>query len=171
MAQSGVLTAGCWPFGLARPWRRNDESVTSRSYMRRFGDPLDQTMSSSAYWQNKSRFLGVRQRLESTARLLQGWDTYFADAPNDHARAMAWKIVAVLEQESLPPTRLMPSSEGGIAISFVEDDNRAELEIYNTGEIAVATYSSRSEPVVWELDPTDSALKNAIDQIRVHLAA
>lgn len=148
----------------------NDEAVTSQVYGRDLNAKLEEIYR-SAFWRSKARFVEARRRLKSTVTLACGWDTYGAEAPNDVARALAWKILDALEADLLPPTRLMPSAEGGIAISFVEGDNRAEIEIYNTGEVAAATYSARSEPMAWELSNIDSALKNAIIEIRVRLAA
>ena len=128
-------------------------------------------INSSSFWSNKARFEAARQRLKRTEALAPGWDTYGAESPNGVARALAGKILDTLEANWLPPTRLMPSSEGGIAISFVEGNKRAEIEIYNTGEVVAATYSAVSEPVVWEIDNIDVGLIGAISDIRVRLAA
>jgi hypothetical protein len=157
------------PIGFYRGFGK-DEAVTSQDY----AEYLDAAFSEiyrSAFWHSKDGFAEARRQLKATASLARGWDTYGAEPPNEAARALAGEILDALEADLLPPTRLMPSSEGGIAMSFVEGDNRAEIEIYNSGEVAVATYSAHSEPVVYELSDTDAALKHAIIDIRVHLAA
>jgi len=59
---------------------------------------------------------------------------------------------------------------GRIALSFLSESRRAVIEIYNTGEVAAATYSNEGEPAVWELDASDDALLRTIEQIRVYLA-
>ena len=164
------VTAYRPPIGIYRTFDQNDEAVTSQVYGRALSAKLEEIYKSD-YWRSKARFVEVRGRLNSTVTLACGWDTYGAEAPNDVARALARKILDALEADLLPPTRLMPSAEGGIAISFVEGDNRAEIEIYNNREIVAATYSGFSEPRAWELSNTESALKNAITEIRVHLAA
>ena len=158
------------PIGFYGIFDENDEAVTSQVYGRDLRAKLEEIYK-SAFWRSKARFIEARRRLKSTVTLACGWDTYGAEAPNDVARGLARKILDALEADLLPPTHLMPSAEGGIAISFVDGDNRAEIEIYNTGEIAAATYSGRSEPMAWELSNTESALKNAIIEIRVRLAA
>ncbi len=170
MPQLAAHLADYSPIGLYRSFGQNDEAVTSQIYARNLLDALNEIYR-SAFWISKARFAEARQRLRTTVTLRKGWDTYGAEAPSDVARTLALKILNALEADSLPPARLMASSEGGIAISFVEGDNRAEIEIYNTGEVAAATYSVHSEPVAWELSNTDSALTHAITQIRVHLAA
>ncbi len=153
------------PAGLYSCFDQNDEATFQLCAMGL------RAPDNSLFWSSKARFLEAWQRLRNTAILGCGWDTYGAEAPNDVAHALAREILSVLETDWLIPTRLMPSSEGGIAISFVEGDNRAEIEVYNTGEIVAAAYSAHSDPLVWELQDTDHALKQAIARIRVHLAA
>ena len=131
---------------------------------------LEQTHE-SAVWINRKRFADARRQLGKTSTLVQGWDAHEAEPPNAVSRAAASSILDGLEEASLPPARLTPSAEGGIAISFVEGEKRAIIEVYNTGEIAAATYAPEGEPDVWEFDGTGSALQAAINQIRVYLAA
>jgi hypothetical protein len=167
--EKGVLTT-LPQLAVARAFDRifeeNDEAVTSQTYATT--DRLE--ISRSSYWRNRARFVEARRRLKSTVMLTSGWDTYGAEAPSDVARAAAASILEVLETDSLTPAHLMASSEGGIAISFVEGDKRAEIELYTTGEVAVATYSVGRDATAWELDNTESAVKDAILKIRVHLA-
>ena len=155
--------------GFYRSFGQNDEAMTYGVYG---GDLLAalKEIYRSTFWRSKARFAEARMRLTTTVSLEQDWDTYGAESPNDVARTLAAKILDLLEEEMLPPTRLVPSVEGGIAMSFVEGDNRAEIEIYNTGEVAAATYSAGSEAVVWELGDMDAALRNAVIDIRVRLA-
>jgi hypothetical protein len=125
----------------------------------------------SCFWLSKARFAELRQQVQATAGLANDWDGYEAESPNDLARKITAKVLDFLEATLLPPVLLRASVEGGISVSFVEGCNRAEIEIYNTGEIVAATWSGQGEPCIRELDPTDSVLKNAIAEIRVRLAA
>jgi hypothetical protein len=159
------------PIGIYCFLGHNDEAVTASMYMDPFRAAIGEIYKSSSFWLNIMRFAEARQRLSTTVSLERDWDTYGAESPNDLARNLAASVLDVLEEASLPPTRLTPSAEGGIAMSFVAGDNRGEIEIYNTGEIVAATYAGQTEPTVWELKDTDVALKNAIAQIRVRLAA
>jgi hypothetical protein len=154
------------PVGLYRDFERHDESITAR--IGALGVRFD--VRESTFWLNKDRFSDARKRLRNTATLAAGWDTYHAEAPNAVARDLAGRVLTTLEGEQLAPARVMPSAEGGIAFSFVQGDRRAEVEVYNSGEIVAATYSSRGEPAVWELRDTEDALKIAISSIRAHLA-
>jgi hypothetical protein len=156
--------------GIYRVVGRNDEAVTSETYAREFHSALEQIYT-SAYWQNKAYFEDARQRLSATAYLAPAWDSDRAEPPNEVARSLAASILAGLEDASLPPTQLTPTVEGGIALSFVEGIKRAVIEIYNTGEIAAATYTDRDQPRVWEWESAEDSLVGSIEQIRVHLAA
>jgi hypothetical protein len=156
--------------GIYRVVGRNDEAVTSLAYATGLHAALEQIYRSD-FWQSKLRFANARQRLKATASLAHGWDRHGAEPPNAIARTLAATILDLLETASLPPTSLTPTVEGGIALSFVEGASRAVIEIYNTGDIAAATYSDEGEPRVWEPGPTEVPLLDSIRQIRVHLAA
>ena len=145
----------------------NDEAMTSNAYATNLRTSLEQ----STFWQTKQRFANARQRLSAAAALAYGWDSYGSEPPNATARSLAARILDLLETAALAPTQLTPTVEGGIALSFVEGNTRALIEIYNTGEIAAAMYSDRGEPTVWELEPAEAPLLGSIEQIRVHLAA
>jgi hypothetical protein len=156
--------------GIYRVTGRNDEAVTSPAYATSLHTAFEQILG-SAFWLTKVRFAGVRRRLDATASLAQGWDSYGSEPPNAIARGLAERILDLLEAAWLAPTQLTPTVEGGIALSFVEGESRAVIEIYNTGEIAAATYSDQGEPRAWELEPAEARLRGSIEQIRVHLAA
>jgi hypothetical protein len=147
-----------------------NEDAASRIY----GSVCDSVASSlrgSAFLTMKAHFAEARERLESTTNLEPNWDTYNAEPPNETARTLARRILDSLEVISFPPTRVMPSVEGGIGLAFVEQDNRADIEVYNTGEIAAAIYSALQAPETWTVPDTERSLKTMIDRIRVHLAA
>lgn len=154
--------------GIYRSIGRNDEAVTSKAYETSLQTSLEQK---STFWRTKVHFADARQLLSATASLAHGWDGYGSEPPNANASSLAARILDLLETASLVPTQLTPTVEGGIALSFVEGNSRAVIEIYNTGEVAAATYSDQGEPTVWALEPTEAPLLGSIEQIRVHLAA
>lgn len=125
----------------------------------------------SVFWENNPYFEEALDRLKRASQLKRGWDTYDGDPPNQTATALALKVLTLLRAAALPPTRLLPSAEGGIAMSFVKDSRRAEIEIYNTGEIAAVAHSGQDRPTAWDLEGRDESILAAIEQIRVHLSA
>jgi hypothetical protein len=150
---------------------QNDEATTASSYYSELMKELRRTSLGSEFWQSKIKFDTLRQKLHSTASLSEGWNTYGSEPPNEAARKLASAILQGLEKESMAPSSLLPSGEGGITISFVRGMKRAMLETYNTGEVVGAKYSASDEPEVWEFELTESRLQDAIEQIRVYLAA
>ena len=165
------LTPQSPAIGMYRVIGQNDEAITSLTYADALHDELDRLYNGSEFWQDKCRFAAARLKLAHTASLVEGWNTYGSEPPNGLARHVTATILDSLENASLPPSRLTPSSEGGIAISFVHGAKRAMLEVYNNGEVAAATYSTEGEPEVWEVQLTDGPLQSTINQICVYLAA
>jgi hypothetical protein len=156
--------------GIYRSVWQNDEALTSAESRGCVAKVLAEIFKSH-FWEIKARFGEARDRLALTRWLRPGWDTYGGEPPNETARMLAAKVLTALEYEALPPSRLLPSAEGGIALAFAQGDGRAEIEIYNTGEIAAVAYSGDDEPAAWDLDATDAAIRSTIEQIRVHLSA
>jgi hypothetical protein len=150
---------------------QNDEARTAWSYYSKPLNDFQRASLGSEFWQTKIKFDNFREKLQSTASLSDNWNTYGSEAPNQIARKLASTILQGLEKESLAPSSLLPSGEGGITISFVSGVKRAVLETYNTGEVVGAKYSAAEQPEVWEFELTESRLLDAIEQIRVYLAA
>jgi hypothetical protein len=149
---------------------RNDEAETSAERSVCVSNAFSEVFKSQ-FWMTKARFGEARGRLAQTTGLRHGWDTYGGEPPNDMARMVAAKVLTLLESVAMPPSRLLPSAEGGIALAFARGNGRAEIEIYNTGEIAAMAYSGDEEPTAWDLDDSDAAIKSTIEQIRVRLSA
>jgi hypothetical protein len=146
-----------------------DEAITSVLYAEELSKLVERNYP-SYFWESKARFAEARRRLRATASLTRGWNTYDAESPNDLSRQLADRVLDQLEENLLPPARVTASAEGGVAISFVKDNRRAVIEIYNTGELAAAVYTNEGQPVVWELNADDASLQGTVNQIRVHLA-
>ena len=150
---------------------QNDGARTAMDY---YSEPMKEflrTSLGSEFWQSKIKFDNFREKLQSTANLSENWNTYGSEPPNEIARQLASMILQGLEMESLAPSSLLPSGEGGITISFVSGVKRAMLETYNTGEVVGAKYSAGEQPEVLEFELTESRLRDAIEQIRVYLAS
>jgi hypothetical protein len=111
------------------------------------------------------------ERLRRMANLRQNWDTYGAEPPNLGARSSASRVISILESVAMPPTKVVPSSEGGVAICFIEGSRYADIECLNTGETLAVVYVGTGEPHAWEIQAQDQALTGAIEQIRAHFAA
>jgi hypothetical protein len=128
----------------------------------------------SRYWKDlflRPMFDKAEQKLNDMGKLAPNWDSYGAQPPTAEARDCAREILILLQSQSFPPSTIVPSSEGGVAICFLESDKYADIECLNTGEILAVTYKGNDEPYVWDVDLEDAAIRGAIKQIRAHFAA
>ncbi|MBV9500448.1 MAG: hypothetical protein JO138_13835 [Acidobacteriaceae bacterium] len=157
--------------GIYRIVGRNDEATTASRYGAPLLGALHDIYKQSAFWQSKLKFAEAREHLDLTASLNEGWNGYGAEAPSGLARQITAQVLGSLEQVLLPPDHLRPSAEGGIGLSFVNRDKRAVIEIYNSGEVAAATYSNEGAPEIWELEASQDQILDTIARIRVYLTA
>ncbi len=130
-----------------------------------------ESQEGSEYWRSRWLFDQAWTRLQELENLGPNWDSYGAAAPNDAARNTAERILALLSDLAVSPTRVVASSEGGVGICFVHGDRYADIECFNTGEIVAARYRGTGEPHVWQIAPEQDAMIAAIEQIRAHFSA
>lgn len=104
-------------------------------------------------------------KLQSLPKDRSLWPTGSA-APATHTQARAWLMLRDLESQEFPPTRVVASAEGGVAICFIRGDKYADVEFLNTGEILGVVSNRRDRPVVWELEQTSRNFTRAIARIR-----
>jgi hypothetical protein len=130
-----------------------------------------ETRDRSQFWRSFELFEQAERQLRELANLRVNWDSYGAEVPNERARRAAESLITLLRSMGMPPTRVVPSSEGGVGICFVDEDRYADIECFNSGEILAVSYRGTGEPNVWEVADEDDAIKAAIEQIRAHLVA
>jgi hypothetical protein len=104
--------------------------------------------------------------------LRSGWNSYDSEPPNHWAKLAAIQVLRRMEFESLLPSQIRPTAEGGLAISIVSGSRRGEFEIFNSEEIVAATYTrGKDDTAVWELKAEDQEITGAILKIREYLTA
>ena len=81
--------------------------------------------------------------------LEENWNTYGAPAPNETAIENAAGALGHLSNLDVRPDRVAASTEGGVAISFFENGKYADMEFFNSGDIA-AIVSDAAGREVWE---------------------
>ena len=89
-----------------------------------------------------------------------------ADAPSDLAITWALAVLQQLKADNLPPTRVVASAEGGVAICFVSGNKYVDIECLNNGAILGVTSNRRDRPTAWEIEPSVSNLTRASLRIR-----
>jgi hypothetical protein len=92
-------------------------------------------------------------------------------AEHPDALALAWAryVLQRLQEDDLPPTRVVASAEGGIAICFVKGDKYADIECLNNGEMLGVTTNRRHRPSAWQIEPDGGAIARAVARVRMFL--
>jgi hypothetical protein len=94
-----------------------------------------------------------------------------AEKPSEHATAWASAMLEQLWVDELPPTRVVASAEGGVAICFVDGNKYADVEFLNTGKILGVVSNRRDRPVAWEVGADSAGMAGASARIREFLHA
>jgi hypothetical protein len=109
------------------------------------------------------------RRIAELANLQGGWDGSDAEAPNRNATDSAKKVLEVLEKYELEPSRIDPSVEDGITISFFRGDLYADIECFNSGMVLAVYSDRRSKPIVWNVTSDEEDVSAAVNRIRKFL--
>lgn len=116
-----------------------------------------------------SQWLGMQlQTVHRLQQLQPGWDGYDAEPPNSKAVGLARLVLIMLVESDAEPTRVDPSVEGGICISFIRGNRYGDIECFNTGELLAATSDGKSEPSVWTVTPDRDGIAAAASAIKSH---
>jgi len=145
------------------------QSVSSASSSNGTADRFDPQISIDNLSQQIQRlfadsgFEPLRRQLDEIRGLSDDWDGSGAPAPT-------FQVISTVS-EALPltqfvssPVSLVPSAEGGVAISFSRYDRVGQVEFANTGEIVALTYSDDSDPITWNVSIRD--LRKTLKSIR-----
>jgi hypothetical protein len=125
-----------------------------------------ETRSSSEFLERQRRFQFLEKSLLGLMSLAQGWDSYDSEPPSSLATSLASAFLSKLCAESLLPSSIVPSAEGGTALNFVRGDRNAYAEFRNSGELIIALYDHKLEPMVAELSSSDADETRAIELLR-----
>lgn len=115
----------------------------------------------------------AQEALDRLSTFPDGWDGDGTEAPNPTALAHARRALAVCVSLSLRPDRIAPAAEGGVMLSFYVGKRYGDLELFNTGEILAVTSPGPdgTGPQVWEVTDDETAIRSALETLRVHVAA
>jgi hypothetical protein len=124
------------------------------------------TAGTAAPAYDKTPFRKWFDKLEQLGKLPNNWNSYGAEAPNVTAQYWAEQILTALLKANLPPLRLKPSAENGVAIIFRSGDKYADIECFNNGSIMAVMSNGAGHPEVWEIFPHDDGeIEHAIRKI------
>jgi hypothetical protein len=88
-----------------------------------------------------------------------------AERPDETALSCAEIVLSKFREYSIVPSSIVASTEGGVAICFVNGDKYADIECLNSGAILGVSSNRRDIPVAWEVEPTDHAIALSVAQI------
>jgi hypothetical protein len=92
-----------------------------------------------------------------------------ADPPSRSAVIWARSVLRQMQAESIQPTRVVASAEGGVAICFINGNLYSDIECLNTGTILGVTTNRRDRPIVWEIEHTPHSIAQACAKVRQFL--
>jgi hypothetical protein len=111
--------------------------------------------------------VGTLHRLHDVARLPDNWNSYGAVAPNATALANAQNFLHELSELDFEPSRIDPSAENGVCISFRAGNRYADIECFNSGDVLAVTSDGSGQPQIWEIiAASGDDLRMAVAQIR-----
>lgn len=95
--------------------------------------------------------LEIRRSLRRMRKLSDRWNADNTEPPNTRSLFYAERIIDLLVDLNLKPHKIVPSAEGGIAITFRKAAKYADIECFNSGEIVAIMADGISESEVWEV--------------------
>lgn len=92
----------------------------------------------------------MHEIINAMALLRPDWNGYGALPPTRECREKVKKLLKAISSV-LPPTRIVPSAEGGIGLCFYVEKRYGDIEFLNSGEMLACTSEILGKPVVWEV--------------------
>jgi hypothetical protein len=119
-----------------------------------------QIVDETRFWSTAESQYLTRSRivegLYDSLRMLEfvsnDWNSYGSPRPSTKAISVAGRMLNALRDEVFLPKRVLPSAEGGVALTFLSDtENRAVIESLNNNETFVLLYDRQgnSETLDW----------------------
>jgi hypothetical protein len=93
------------------------------------------------------------RELSRLSQLSDDWNSDGAEAPNNVALYWANEVLRESVRGNYRPHRIVPSAEGGIAITFRSGQKYADIECFNSSEILAITSDGETEPEAWVVNP------------------
>jgi hypothetical protein len=138
--------------------------------VRRLTESLTRSSESSEFLTRMRLLAERRQEVESLARLQDNWNSYGSPAPTPASISSAKGTLSLLQRVLLVPSKVLPSAEGGVALTFLsETRNRAVIESLNNGESFILMYDldGNNETVDWPHDEVE--VQEKLDRLGKHL--
>jgi hypothetical protein len=126
--------------------------------------------SPSEYLAMLDSFDWLGRSLSRLVSVPNNWNMYGAPAPSAASIEIARRVLESLQVESLLPSRVLPSAEGGIAFIFLSNtDNRAVIESLNSDEAFILLYDRAGNSKTLDWSESWPTKRNLLRVLRDHL--
>lgn len=140
--------------------------VPSDAYNKTAPQVTDKHLQSGWWVANVESWISRYYRqLDEFKELQDNWNGYGSEAPNNIALTLSHELGDILHEREFEPTRVLPSAEEGVGVSFASGEKRAIIECFNDGDVVAVTYEDDGEPRVWEVGSSEVDLREAVDHI------
>ena len=102
--------------------------------------------------------------LDRISCLEEGWNGYESPRPSRQAVEQARRFLDTVASHGMKPSRIAPSVDGGVVVSFLRGAIRANLEFFGE-ETAAAIVREGEPPRVWEV-VAEEEIEAALGEIR-----
>ena len=106
--------------------------------------------------------------LSKMRSLPQDWFASEASPPNETAIGLASRVLECLDAKDFAPSRIDPSTEEGVCISFRSGSKYADIECFNSGYILGVLSGGDIETIVWEIGCSE--IVAAVNRIQEFIA-
>jgi hypothetical protein len=120
--------------------------------------------SSDDHWYN-DQFL----ELKRLGTLQNGWDSYNAEAPTEKAFYWTRETLNIMHSNGFFDGKVVPSAEGGLAITFRRGEKYSDIEFLNSGEILAVTHETGQRPNVWTVPCDEDGIQKTLENISYFL--
>lgn len=111
------------------------------------------------------------RKLDKMERLEEGWNGYSAPAPSALAIRTARRFLSRLLAEPYEPTRVAPSSVGGVGFTHKKGNRRVYVEFFNDGQVYALFSDNEVAPRSQRVQPDFHQFRELIGQIKGYLDA
>jgi len=117
------------------------------------------------------RIFGERlDDISNLANLSADWNSYGSPVPSSTSIKSATKVLSDLNNIFMVPDKVLPSAEGGVAMTFLsESRNRAVIETLNNGEAFILLYDLDGNNETLDLGNSDLEHSEKFGQLKKHL--
>lgn len=110
-------------------------------------------------------------KLDDIEKLPENWDGDGAQPPSKNAIRIAKETILMIQQVEHSPRSVQATLDGGVVITFLNDNKHADLEFCEDGDAIVLMEDLRDrKETIFELSSSPSEIKKALGIINEYLA-